>query len=91
MLLRNHGPLAVGRSVGEAFNNMYRLERACRSQLMAQGCNDEMLLPSRTVFEKTANMYKPGVRRTMPVVMTSTTMPKAPSAIGPTRVDSMKG
>src|SRR5438876_2656807 len=28
MLLRNHGTLAVGKTVGEAFNNMYRLERA---------------------------------------------------------------
>ena len=27
MLLRNHGPLAVGRTVAEAFNNIYRLER----------------------------------------------------------------
>jgi len=68
MLLRNHGPLAVGRTVAEAFNNMYRLERACRSQLLAQACNDEILLPSEKVFEKTSRMYQPGVRRAMGVL-----------------------
>src|SRR3954471_19544836 len=68
MLLRNHGPLALGLSVPEAFNNMYRLERACRAQLLAQACNDEILLPSQEVFEKTSRMYQPGVRRTMGVL-----------------------
>jgi ribulose-5-phosphate 4-epimerase/fuculose-1-phosphate aldolase len=65
MLLRNHGTLAVGRSVAEAFNNAYRLERACRAQLLAQSANDEILLPSAAVAEKTAHLYQPGVRRTM--------------------------
>jgi len=68
MLLRNHGPLAVGRTVAEAFNNMYGLERACRSQLLAQACNDEILLPSEKVFEKTSRMYQTGVRRAMGVL-----------------------
>ena len=65
MLLRNHGTLAVGRTVAEAFNNSYRLERACRAQLLAQSCDDEMILPSPAVFEKTSHLYQPGVRRTM--------------------------
>ena len=60
MLLRNHGTLAVGRTVAEGFNNAYRLERACRTQLLAQACNDEVLLPSQEVFEKTSRMYQPG-------------------------------
>jgi len=63
MLLRNHGPLAVGRTVAEAFNNIYRLERACRTQLMAQGGGDEIQLPPKDVIEKTNHMYKPGTRR----------------------------
>src|SRR5258708_6533815 len=65
MLLRNHRTLAVGRTVAEAFNNSYRLERACRAQLLAQSCNDEMILPSPPGFEKTSHLYQPGVRRTM--------------------------
>ena len=63
MLLRNHGPLAVGRTVAEAFNNIYRLERACLSQLMAQNGGDGIALPGRAVIEKTNHLYKPGTRR----------------------------
>src|SRR5690242_16874229 len=35
LILRNHGLLTVGRTVGEAFNWMHRLELSCRSQLAA--------------------------------------------------------
>jgi ribulose-5-phosphate 4-epimerase/fuculose-1-phosphate aldolase len=63
MLLRNHGALAVGRTVGEAFNNLYRLEKACVAQLLAQGANDEIILPAPEVQEKTRHMYRRGVRR----------------------------
>ena len=63
MLLRNHGVLAAGRTVAEGFNNLYRIERACRTQLMAQGGADEIVLPPRQVIEKTNHLYKPGTRR----------------------------
>jgi ribulose-5-phosphate 4-epimerase/fuculose-1-phosphate aldolase len=63
MLLRNHGVLAVGKSVAEAFNNTYRIERACRSQLMAQNGADAIVLPPKAVVAKTNHMYKPGTRR----------------------------
>jgi ribulose-5-phosphate 4-epimerase/fuculose-1-phosphate aldolase len=63
MILRNHGVLALGQTVGQAFNNAYRLERACRSQLMAMACNDQIVLPPQDVIEKTNHLYKPGVRR----------------------------
>jgi ribulose-5-phosphate 4-epimerase/fuculose-1-phosphate aldolase len=33
MLLRNHGTLTVGETVGEAFLRMYILERACEAQV----------------------------------------------------------
>jgi ribulose-5-phosphate 4-epimerase/fuculose-1-phosphate aldolase len=35
MLLRNHGTLAVGETVGEAFLRIYFLERACQAQILA--------------------------------------------------------
>jgi ribulose-5-phosphate 4-epimerase/fuculose-1-phosphate aldolase len=63
MILRNHGVLALGQTVGQAFNNAYRLERSCRSQLMAMACNDAIVLPPQDVIEKTNHLYKPGVRR----------------------------
>src|SRR3546814_1179013 len=40
MILRNHGTLAIGASVGEAFLRIYGLERACSAQVrtLAMGC-----------------------------------------------------
>jgi len=35
MILRNHGTLALGSSVGDAFQTMYLLERACEIQIAA--------------------------------------------------------
>lgn len=50
MILRNHGLLAVGKTVGQAFNNIYRLERACQTQLLAMACNAEINMPSQEVI-----------------------------------------
>lgn len=63
LMLRNHGVLVTGKSVAMAFNNIYRIERACRSQLMALSCNSKMILPSADVIEKTNHAYRPGTRR----------------------------
>lgn len=57
MILRNHGLLTVGRSVGEAFSLMYNLEMACRMQLAAQATGRPLRLPSRGVCERTAAQY----------------------------------
>ena len=53
MLLRNHGVLAVGRTVAEGFNNIYRIERACRTQLMAQTAT------TRSCFRRTTSSRRP--------------------------------
>jgi ribulose-5-phosphate 4-epimerase/fuculose-1-phosphate aldolase len=52
MILRNHGLLAVGQSIGQAFNNIYRLERACQTQLLAMACNAEISAPSPEVIAR---------------------------------------
>ena len=39
LILRNHGLLTVGRSVGEAFTLMYWLQRACEIQMKVLGSN----------------------------------------------------
>jgi ribulose-5-phosphate 4-epimerase/fuculose-1-phosphate aldolase len=52
MILRNHGLLACGTSVGQAFNNIYRLERACQTQLMAMACNAEITMPPDAVIAR---------------------------------------
>jgi ribulose-5-phosphate 4-epimerase/fuculose-1-phosphate aldolase len=63
LILRNHGAISVGRTVGEAFNWMHRLELACRSQLAAMACNTPLRQVSQQVLEVTWNNYQPGTRR----------------------------
>jgi ribulose-5-phosphate 4-epimerase/fuculose-1-phosphate aldolase len=63
MILRNHGALTVGRTIGEAFNWMHRLELSCYSQLAAMACNTPFAKVSKDVLEETWNNYQPGTRR----------------------------
>jgi ribulose-5-phosphate 4-epimerase/fuculose-1-phosphate aldolase len=63
LVLRNHGMLVVGASIAEAFNNIYRLERACQLQVMALSCNTELSMPPKDLIEATNKLYLPGVRR----------------------------
>jgi ribulose-5-phosphate 4-epimerase/fuculose-1-phosphate aldolase len=50
LILRNHGLLTVGKTVPEAFLNMYILERACRIQILAQsGRADLLTVPDQIV------------------------------------------
>jgi ribulose-5-phosphate 4-epimerase/fuculose-1-phosphate aldolase len=63
MILRNHGLLAVGADISQAFNTIYWLEMACRAQVDAMACNTELNLPSPSVVEKTALLYRPETRR----------------------------
>jgi ribulose-5-phosphate 4-epimerase/fuculose-1-phosphate aldolase len=43
MIMRNHGLLACGRTIAQAFSNIFRLERACETQLRAMACNAEIV------------------------------------------------
>ncbi len=57
MILRNHGLLSVGRTVGEAFLRMYYLERACEVQITAQSTGAELVLPSPEVCAYVEQQY----------------------------------
>lgn len=63
MILRNHGLLTVGRTIGEAFNAMHRLELSCKAQLAAMACGVPLVQVRREVLEETWNNYQPGTRR----------------------------
>jgi ribulose-5-phosphate 4-epimerase/fuculose-1-phosphate aldolase len=63
MILRNHGLLACGPTVAEAFNIMYWLERACQAQVAAMSCHSELTVPSEDVARLTAHQYAPETRR----------------------------
>ncbi len=49
MLLRNHGALTVGESVGAAFHTMYLLERACAMQVAALAGGAQLHYPAPAV------------------------------------------
>ena len=57
LLLRNHGLLTVGRSVAEAFNLMFYLERACEVQVATLSMGREIVLPPREICEKVGAQY----------------------------------
>ena len=63
MVLRNHGLIAVGPSIPEAFSNIFRLELACRAQIAAMSCATELLMPAEDVIARTNHLYRPNVRR----------------------------
>ena len=56
LMLRNHGLLTVGATVGQAFLRMYYLEKACEIQLAAQACG-ELLLPPHEVCAHTERQF----------------------------------
>ena len=63
MILRGHGLLTCGPSAGEAFNLMYNLELACRTQVDSMAAADDWYVPPQAVLERTADLYQPGTRR----------------------------
>jgi ribulose-5-phosphate 4-epimerase/fuculose-1-phosphate aldolase len=63
MVLRNHGLLTCGRTVGEAFNWMHRMELSCRAQLAAMACNTPLQSVSQQVLDETFMNYQPQTRR----------------------------
>jgi len=61
MILRNHGLLAVGTTIPEAFITMYWLERACQAQVGAM--STKCTLPPENTIKLSNDRYKPGQRR----------------------------
>lgn len=57
MVLRNHGLLACGQDIPQAFNNIFRLERICQIQLLAMACNSELSVPSQDVIALSNRQY----------------------------------
>lgn len=63
MVLRNHGLLAVGATIPEAFVTIYWLERACQAQVLATSKELALNVPGEEVVKITNDRYKPGQRR----------------------------
>jgi ribulose-5-phosphate 4-epimerase/fuculose-1-phosphate aldolase len=63
MILRNHGTLALGENVGEAFIKIYFLERACEAQVKALSAGAQNLSnPPQGAPELTAEQGKAGLK-----------------------------
>ena len=64
LILRNHGLLSVGKTVGEAFVYIYRIETACRHQIDAMTGGAELQQISEATQQKSIdmglNMYSEG-------------------------------
>lgn len=58
MILRNHGLLTVGRTIGETFARMHNLERACQSQIQAMATGRELRVPPPEVCELAASQLE---------------------------------
>lgn len=56
MILRNHGLLAVGRTVPDCFLRLYRLERACQVQLDAAAAGTLDVLPDAVADRSAADL-----------------------------------
>lgn len=62
MLLRNHGTLAVGSTVGEAFIRIYFLERACQAQIFALSAGEGINHPPQGTPEIAAEQGAAGLK-----------------------------
>lgn len=62
MILRNHGTLAVGETVGEAFIRLYTLERACQAQVMALAAGENVNNPPQGSPEVAAQQGAIGLK-----------------------------
>ena len=57
MILANHGLLAAGRTIPEAWGNIYFLERACQAQVAALAGGCELIYPPEAVRSHTAAQF----------------------------------
>ena len=57
MILRNHGLLTAGKTMGEAFMLMYYLDRACKVQIDLLNTNKDLIKPSDNLLEFAASQY----------------------------------
>ncbi len=61
MIMRNHGLLALGRSVGEAFYHLYTLENACKVQVDVLASGQTMVMPEQDAIDRLAEEGQPPV------------------------------
>ena len=63
MILRNHGLLVCGPSIGDAFTEHYMLQRACEVQVAAQATGAALVQPAREIAERASAQYERTARK----------------------------
>lgn len=58
MILRNHGLLSCGRSIAEAFLNLWGLQRACDVQVAADSCGKAVIPVGDEILNKAAELMQ---------------------------------
>lgn len=62
MILRNHGTLAVGEQIADAFLRIYTLEKACEAQVQLMGmATDRLSRPPQGAADKVADQVASGM------------------------------
>ncbi len=57
MVLRNHGLLVCGATIGEAFKEMYAMEKSCKTQLAIMQAGGTVIELSENLLEHTAQQF----------------------------------
>lgn len=52
LFMKNHGVLVVGDTVAQAYRRLYKIERACRTQVLAMGTGRELEVLSEAVVKQ---------------------------------------
>jgi ribulose-5-phosphate 4-epimerase/fuculose-1-phosphate aldolase len=52
LFMKNHGVVTVGRTVAEAYRRLYKLERACRTQVLAMSTGQPLSILSEDVIDR---------------------------------------
>jgi len=63
LILRNHGTLTVGAHIAGAFARIYFLERACKSQILAQAGGVDLTTPSKDAVMRSASLAQDGLEK----------------------------
>ena len=50
LFMKNHGVIAVGDTVGQAYRRLYKLERVCRTQVLAMGSGQPLQVLSEEII-----------------------------------------
>jgi ribulose-5-phosphate 4-epimerase/fuculose-1-phosphate aldolase len=73
LILRSHGLLTLGRTVREAFDRIYYLERACAAQIAALAGGAEVILQAAEIGEHVARQFerpeRPAAQRDWPALL----------------------